>query len=71
MAGKYKRYTKSGQSGESTVKRDPLKLRTKIGVTGLFWEEHSQTLPYEEQRSVKSRATEGLGLFMRYCKNST
>ncbi len=35
---------KSGESGDSTVKRDPLKPRTKIRVTGLFWEGRPQTL---------------------------
>ncbi len=35
---------KSGQSGDSTVKRDPLKPRTKKRVTGLFWEVRPQTL---------------------------
>lgn len=35
---------KSGQSGDSTEKHDPLKPRTKIRVTGVFWEVRPQTL---------------------------
>lgn len=62
MAAKYKRYTKSGQSGESKVKRDPLKPRTKISVTGLFWEVHPQTLPYGRAEVCKEPSYRRAGI---------
>lgn len=53
---------KSSQSEESTVKRDPLKPRTKISVTGLFWEAHPQTLPYERAEVCKEPSYRRAGI---------
>lgn len=63
---------RSSQSVDGTAKRDRLNKGTKICASGLFLEMRRHTPLYGRAEVCKecSYSTDGLGLFMSYCKTA-